>query len=151
MCSVTALVSAIVVGLRVWGGLRNDRPVSFYEIPLVLFDGSPTFGLASYVIFMVPWTIAMILACRRLFFPGSEAHRSVAVLLVPAMALDVVAYAAIVSAGKPISAGNLPFGLWLLIGAISLLFLAARRTRQFETAHATGHATWFDNSSDDGT
>lgn len=141
----------IVLGVRLWGGLRADEPVSFYEIPLVLFDGSPMFGLASYVIFVVPWTIATLLACRRLFFPGSGAHRSLAGLLVPALALNIVAYASIVSAGKPVTAGNLPFGLWLVIGVASLFFLATRRTRQFETAHATSQATWHDVNSDDGT
>lgn len=151
LCSVTALASAILVAIRLWGGLSSGEPVSFYAIPLVLFDGSPTFGLASYLIFMVPWTIATILGCRRLFFPGSGAHRSVAGLLVPAMALNVVAYASIVSAGKPISAGNLPFGLWLIIGAITLGFLATRRTRQFEAERGGQQVTWHDANSDDGT
>lgn len=151
LCSLTALVSTVILGVRIWGGLRADEPVSFYAIPLVLFDGSPKFGLASYIVFVVPWMIATLLACRRLFFPGSGAHRSLALLLVPALALNVVAYAAIVSAGKPLTAGNLPFGLWLVIGIVSLGFLATRRTRQFETAHSSGQATWHDANSDDGT
>lgn len=152
LCAVTALVSVVLLGLRVLSGLRSGDPVTFYAIPTVLFDGSAGFAIAAYLIFVLPWTVAMIAACRRLFFPHRNAHRSVAVLLLPALALDFVAYVAVVSAGDSISEAHLPFGLWFVIGLISLALLGTRRTRRFE-AGSSGQATtgWYDVNSDDGT
>lgn len=144
VCSATALVSLVYVAVKLWRGMRGNASGTF-------FTDLPWLGLLGIAVVVFPWGIATIGAGMRLLHAHQHAHRSLAALLAPALAVDVTVYLATLLSGRPLSGVPVAFAVWIAVACGSLVLLALRPTRRFQESGPISVPYWSDELLDDGT
>lgn len=144
VCSVTALLSIVYIAVKLWRGMRGTASGTF-------FTDLPWLGLLGIAVVVFPWAIATIAAGLQLLQAHQDAHRSLAGLLAPALAVDVTVYLATLISGRPLSGVPIAFALWIAVAVVSLILLALRPTRRFQESRPIPWRYWSDELIDDGT